>query len=140
MVLNPYTVEHDFDKAHVLMLCVYTCTQTHSCTVYPVVVSNIGTNMYGGNIGSLMLCVYTCTEAHSCTTENFAVKMILQLRPIAKIQHINAKIYVAMINELACTRVHTSRGKCLIDNYYTDGHPVIPGFPTTFFSHECQPL
>ena len=37
-----------------LMLCVYTCTQTHGCTVYPVVMSNIGTNMYGGNIGSLV--------------------------------------------------------------------------------------
>ena len=37
-----------------LMLCVYTCTQTHSCTVYLVVMSNIGTNMYGGNIGSLI--------------------------------------------------------------------------------------
>ena len=99
------------------MLCVYTCTQTHSCTVYPVVMSNIGINMYGGNIGSLMLCVYTCTEAHSCATvywENFAVKMILQLRPTAKIQHINAKIYVAMINELVGTHVHT----CPIDNYY----------------------
>ena len=42
-----------------------------------VVMSNIGTNMYGGNIGSLMLCVYTCTQSHSCTTvdrENFAVE------------------------------------------------------------------
>ena len=31
------------------LLCVYTYTQTHSCTVYLVVMSNIGTNMYGGN-------------------------------------------------------------------------------------------
>ena len=59
-----------------LMLCVYTCTQTHSCTVYPVVMSNIGTNMYGGNIGSLMLCVYTCTQTHSCTVYPVAMSNI----------------------------------------------------------------
>ena len=103
-----------------LMLCVYTCTQTHSCTVYPVAMSNICTNMYGGNIGSLMLCVYTCTQTHSCTTVywgNFAVKIISQLRPTVKIQHTNKNIYAAMINKLACAHVHISRGKCLIDNH-----------------------
>ena len=38
-----------------------------------VVMSNIGTNMYGGNIGSLMLCVYTCTQTHGYTIYQYVV-------------------------------------------------------------------
>ena len=48
------------------VVCVYMHTDTQLYYI-SVVMSNIGTNMYGGNIGSLVLCVHTCTQTHSCT-------------------------------------------------------------------------
>ena len=47
--------------------------------------------------------------------ENFAVKIISQSRPTAKIKH--AKNKITMISEQAYAQVHTPQGKCPTDDY-----------------------
>ena len=64
-----------------------------------VVMSNIGTNMYGGNIGSFVLCVYTCTQ-----TQLYYISVVMS--------NIGTNMYGGNIGSLmlcvyTCTQTHS---------------------------------